>query len=125
MTYEVSAAAKPPQTTPLYMGIRVDPREGNGAYRRRRAVGPRPHFLSHLSHFDGLCTGILALGGFLCQLASGPSRRFLGGGTTPVGSLCAAREGYLCVRATQPPSAVHRLAPRIPHRTAPPRAARG
>jgi len=49
MTYEVSAAAKPPQTIPLYMGIRVDPREGNGEYRRRRAVGPRPHFLSHLS----------------------------------------------------------------------------
>jgi len=43
MTYEVSAAAKPPQTTPLYMGIRVDPREGNGEYRRRRASGRCAH----------------------------------------------------------------------------------
>jgi hypothetical protein len=39
MTYEVSAAAKPPQTTPLYIGIRADKRERNGEYRRRRASG--------------------------------------------------------------------------------------
>ena len=43
MTYEVLAAAKLPQTTPLYMGIRVDPREGNGEYRRRRASGRCAH----------------------------------------------------------------------------------
>ena len=43
MTYEVSAAAKPPQTTPLHVGIRVDPREGNGEYRRRRASGRCAH----------------------------------------------------------------------------------
>ena len=54
MTYEVSAAAKPPQSTPLYIGIRVDAREGNGEYRRRRAVEPLPRSLRHLSHFDGL-----------------------------------------------------------------------
>jgi len=53
MTYEVSAAAKSPQTTPLYTGIRVDTQEGIGEYRRRRAVVPLPRFLSHLSHFDG------------------------------------------------------------------------
>ena len=54
MPSEVSAAAKPPQTTPLYIGIRVDTREGNGECRRRRAVMPLPRFLSHLSHLDGL-----------------------------------------------------------------------
>jgi hypothetical protein len=54
MTYEVSAAAKPPQTTPLNIGHRVNTREGNGDYRRRRAVEPLPRFLSDLSHFDGL-----------------------------------------------------------------------
>ena len=53
MMYEVSAAAKPPQTTPLHTGISVDTREGNGEYRRRRAVVPLPCFLSHLSHVDG------------------------------------------------------------------------
>jgi hypothetical protein len=54
MTYEVPAAAKPPQTIPLNMGIRVDTRERNGEYHRRRAVVPLQRFLSHLSHFDGL-----------------------------------------------------------------------
>ena len=54
MTYEVSAAAKPPQTTPLYIGIRVDTREGNGEYRHCRAVVPLSRFLSHLSRFDDL-----------------------------------------------------------------------
>jgi len=54
MTYEVSAAAKPPQTTPLYIGIRVDTREGNGEYRRCRGVVPLPRFLNHLSDFDCL-----------------------------------------------------------------------
>ena len=43
MTYEVSAAAKPPQTTPLYIGIRGDMRERNGEYRRRRASGRCAH----------------------------------------------------------------------------------
>ena len=74
MTYDVSAAAKPPQTTPLYMGIRVDPREGNGEYRRRRAVGPLPHFLSHLSHFDGLNVRIAP------RRAGGDTRRSLSAG---------------------------------------------
>jgi hypothetical protein len=54
MTYEVSAAAKPPQTTPLYIGIHVHTREGNGEYCRGRAVMPLPRFVSNLSHFDGL-----------------------------------------------------------------------
>ena len=54
MTYEVSAAAKPPHTTPLCLGIRVDTRGGDGEYCRRRAVAPLPRILSHLSHFDGL-----------------------------------------------------------------------
>ena len=54
MTYKASAAAKPPQTTPLYIGIRVDTREGKGEYRRCHAVAPLPRFLCHLSHFDGL-----------------------------------------------------------------------
>ena len=52
MTYEVSAAAKPPQTTRHF--IHVDTRGGNGEYRRRRAVGPLPRFLTYLSHADGL-----------------------------------------------------------------------
>ena len=43
MTYEVSAAAKPPQTTPLYIGIRADTWERNGEYRRRRASGRCAH----------------------------------------------------------------------------------
>jgi hypothetical protein len=34
MTHEVSAVAKPPQTTPLFRGICVDARGGNGEYRR-------------------------------------------------------------------------------------------
>jgi hypothetical protein len=38
MTYEVSAAAKPPQTAPFYLGIGVNTREGNGEHRRCRAV---------------------------------------------------------------------------------------
>ena len=54
MMYEVSAVAKPPQKTLLNVGIRVDTREGNGEYRRRRAVVLLSRFLSHLSHFDGL-----------------------------------------------------------------------
>jgi len=53
MMYEVSAAAKPPQTTPLFLGIRVDTPRGNGEYRRRRAVVPLPRFLRHLFYFDG------------------------------------------------------------------------
>jgi ribosomal protein S18 len=52
--YEVSAAANTLQTVPLNIGIRVDTREGNGEYRRRRVVGPLPRFLSHFSHFVGL-----------------------------------------------------------------------
>jgi len=71
MTYEVSAAAKPPQTTPLYIGIRVDTREGNGEYRRRRAVVPLPRFLSHLSRFDGLNVRIAP------RRAGGDTRRFV------------------------------------------------
>ena len=43
MTYEVSAAAKSPQTTPLCIGIRVDRRGGNGEYHRRRASGRCAH----------------------------------------------------------------------------------
>jgi len=43
MTYEVSAAAKPPQTTPLYIGTRVDTREGNGECRRWRDSGRCAH----------------------------------------------------------------------------------
>jgi len=43
MTCEVSAAAKPPQTTPLYIGIRVDTREGNGECRRWRDSGRCAH----------------------------------------------------------------------------------
>jgi len=71
MTYEVSAAATPPQTTPLNIGIRVDTREGNGKYRRRRAVVPLPRFLSHLSHFDGLYVRIAP------SRAGGDTRRSL------------------------------------------------
>jgi len=71
MTYEVSAAANPPQTTPLHMGIRVDTRGGNGDYRRCRAVGPLPRFLSHLSHFDGLNVRIAP------RRAGGDTRRSL------------------------------------------------
>ena len=71
MTYEVSAAAEPPQTTPLYIGIRVDTREGNGDYRRRRAVVPLPRFLSHLSHFDGLIVRIAP------RRAGSDTRRFV------------------------------------------------
>jgi hypothetical protein len=54
MTYEVSTAAKPPQTTPISLGIRVDTRGWDGEYRHRRAVGPLPRYLRHLYHFDGL-----------------------------------------------------------------------
>jgi len=54
MTYEVLAAAKPPPTNPLFLGIRVDTRRGTGEYRRRRAVVLLPRFLSHLAHSDGL-----------------------------------------------------------------------
>jgi len=70
MTYEVSAAAKPPQTIPLNIGIRVDTRGANGGYRRRRAVTPLPPFLSHLSHFDGLDVR------FAPRRAGGDTRRF-------------------------------------------------
>ncbi len=65
----MSAAAKPPQTTSLFLGIRVTTREGNGEYRRRRAVLPPPRFLSHLSHFDGLNVRIAP------SRASGDTRR--------------------------------------------------
>jgi hypothetical protein len=54
MPYEVAAAAKPPQLTPLSMGTRVDTREGNGEYRRRRAVVALACFLSLWKGNDGL-----------------------------------------------------------------------
>ena len=92
MTYEVSAAAKPPQTTPLHMGIRVDPREGNGEYRRRRAVGLRPHFLSHLSHFDGLNVRIAP------RRAGGDPRRSL-----PAGRHECPYKGELSAAVLPPP----------------------
>jgi hypothetical protein len=79
MKYEMSAAANPLQTIPLHIGIRVDAREGNGEYRRRRLVGPLPRFLTHLSHFDGLNVRIA------------PSR------ATTVPAL-VQREVHLCVR---------------------------
>ena len=69
LAYEVAAAAKPPQTTPLYLGTRVDTRGRNGQYRRRRAVGALASFLSHLSgkrrskcaHRPGAPAAILAV----------------------------------------------------------------
>jgi len=54
MTYEVSAAEKPPRTTLIFAGIRVDTHGGDGESRRRRADVPLSRSLSHLSHFDGL-----------------------------------------------------------------------
>jgi len=71
MTYAVSAAAKPPQATPHYIGIRVDKLEGNGEYRRRRAVVPLPRFLSNLFHFNGLHVRIAP------RRAGGDTRRSL------------------------------------------------
>ena len=43
MTYEVLAAANPPQTNPDFIGIRVDTRREDGEYRWRRASGRCPH----------------------------------------------------------------------------------
>jgi len=93
MTYEVSAAAKPPQTTPLHICIRVDTREGNGEYRRCRAVVQLPRFLSHLSHFDGLDVRIAP------RRAGGDTRRFV-----PVCRHECRHKGGLSVAVSPPPT---------------------
>jgi hypothetical protein len=71
MTYEVSAAAKPPQTTPLYIGVRAETRERNGEHRRRRASGRCAHSDRQNGKIDS------RIGNAAQQRGSGDTRRSL------------------------------------------------
>ena len=92
MTYEVSAAAKLPQTTPPYIDIRVDTREGNGEHRRRRD--------------SGRCAQTDRQNG-TNDSRNGEAAQRRGGGDTLPGVVCggfaAADTSYVIVRASFAP----------------------
>jgi len=93
MTYDVSAAAKLPQTSPLYIGIRMGTREVNGEYRRRRASGR----CTHLDRQNG--TNDSRNGEAAQQRGGGDTRRSL-----PAGRHESLYKGGLSAAVLPPPT---------------------
>jgi hypothetical protein len=109
MTHEVSAAAKSPQTTPLYVVMPSRPWGSNGEYRRRLAVWAASLFLeSVVPFYRSKCAHLpevrrLRYTPFApCVLAQMPIKRgavFGGFG----GGFAAADTSYAIVRASFAP----------------------